>query len=81
MARSGRSGDYVTLIVKRADLGPIISGLGLESERWAKRARSVKPNGEKWTDAVLKASYALEVKERVLKLAEIRLAAMNRANI
>jgi len=69
---------YVTITLKRTDLGPIVSGLGLESERWAKRARSAKPNGEKWTDAVKRASYALEVKERVLKLAEAKLAAMSR---
>jgi len=72
---------YVTITLKRADLGPIVSGLGLESERWAKRARTVKPNGEKWSDAVKRASYALEVKERVLKLAEVKLAAMNRASL
>lgn len=68
-----RSGDYVKLTLKRTDLGPIVSGLGLESERWAKRARSVKPNGEQWTDAVKKASQSLEIKERVLKLAGSKL--------
>jgi hypothetical protein len=72
---------YVTITLKRTDLGPIVSGLGLEAERWAKRARSVKPNGEKWSDAVKRASYALEVKERVLKLAEAKLAAMSRGAV
>lgn len=64
-----RPGDYITLVVKRAYLAPIISGLGCEAERWKKRANTLKPNGEPWSDAVKRASFALEVKEQVLKAA------------
>ena len=70
-----RPGDYVTLVVKRSYLGPIISGLGCEAERWKKRAKTLKPNGEPWSDAVKRASYALEVKEHVLRAAGEKLAA------
>ena len=69
-----RSGDFVTLVLKRRDLSPIISGLGCEAERWKKRAHTLKPDGTAWNEAVFKASHALEVKAHVLKLAGVKLA-------
>jgi hypothetical protein len=69
-----RPGDHVLLTLKRRDLAPIISGLGYESERWRKRAHTLKPDGTAWTEAVMKASHALEVKERVLKLVGAKIA-------
>ena len=62
-----RPGDYVTLVLKRADLGVIVSALGTEAERWRKRAHGLKPNGEPWGDAVKNASRAMETKQNLLR--------------
>ena len=62
-----RPGDYVTLVLKRADLGVIVSALGTEAERWRKRAHTFKPNGEPWGDAVKNASRAMETKQNLLR--------------
>lgn len=62
-----RSGDLVTLVLNRKDVGIIVSALGTESERWAKRARGLAPNGLPWSDAVKNASRALETKQHLLR--------------
>jgi hypothetical protein len=58
---------YVTITLKRTDLGVIVSALGTEAERWRKRAHGLKPNGEPWGNAVKNASRAMETKQNLLR--------------